>query len=169
MPGSDLKYYRLNATSQYWVPIGEDFAVMWNLAAGYGNSYGNTDYPFYKNFYAGGVNSVRGFAYGTIGPKDEYGDGMGGNKMLTNSFELFFPMPGMKKNDHSTRLSVFADSGGVWGPDDKFSFSDNRYSVGAAFSWVSPIGPLKFSIAKPMKSKTGDSTEAFQFQIGNIF
>ncbi|GAB7126807.1 outer membrane protein assembly factor BamA [Silvimonas sp. JCM 19000] len=168
VPGSDLKYYRLNATSQYWVPIGEDFAVMWNLAAGYGNSYGNTDYPFYKNFYAGGVNSVRGFAYGTIGPKDEYGDGMGGNKMLTNSFELFFPMPGMK-NDHSTRLSVFADSGGVWGPDDKFSFSDNRYSVGAAFSWVSPIGPLKFSIAKPMKSKTGDSTEAFQFQIGNIF
>ncbi|MDR3429165.1 MULTISPECIES: outer membrane protein assembly factor BamA [Silvimonas] len=169
IPSSDLKYYRLGATSQYWIPFGDQgMALEWNLQGGYGGSYGGTIYPFYKNYYAGGVNSVRGFAYGTIGPKDENGDGMGGNRMLTSSFEYFFPMPGMK-NDKTTRLSLFFDSGIVKGPTDSVPSGTMRYSTGASFSWVSPIGPLKFSLAKPLRKDESDKTESFQFQIGNIF
>ncbi|GGP24497.1 outer membrane protein assembly factor BamA [Silvimonas amylolytica] len=169
IPSSDLKYYRLGATSQYWIPFGDEgTALEWNLQGGYGGTYGNSTYPFFKNYYAGGVNSVRGFAYGTIGPKDENGDGMGGNRMLTNSLELFFPMPGLK-NDKSTRLSLFLDSGLVRGPTDDVPAGTLRYSTGASFSWVSPIGPLKFSLAKALKKDESDKMESFQFQIGNIF
>ena len=130
--------------------------------------------PFFKNFYAGGISSVRGFKNGTLGPKDINGDALGGNERIVGNVELFFPLPGVK-DDQSLRMSAFVDAGASFGPFDvnnqyqSFSFKDLRYSAGLAVLWVSPLGPLKFSLAQPLVKKTGDKTEVFQFTLGNVF
>ena len=82
--------------------------------------------------------------------------------------EYYFPMPGQGK-DKSMRLSLFTDAGYVWGPDDKVQASDLRYSAGLAFSWSSPVGPLKFSLGQALKKEDGDRTQKFQFQLGTVF
>lgn len=168
IPGSDLDYYKINLSNQLFVPIWRTTAVMWNIDLGWGDSYGDSDFPFYKNYYAGGSSSVRGYKFGTLGPKDEEGDGMGGTKKFVNNFELLFPVPGMK-DDKSTRLSLFVDAGATWGGSDDVDFGLLRYSAGAAFTWMSPVGPIKISYAKPFNEQEGDKTESFQFQLGNVF
>ncbi|WP_035055355.1 outer membrane protein assembly factor BamA [Andreprevotia chitinilytica] len=167
-PPSTVKYAKLTAKNDWFVPLTKDFTVMWGIEGGLGKSYGGNEFPFYKNFYVGGVDSLRGFAYGTVGPKDENNNGAGGNKYATSKVELLFPMPGMK-NDKSTRLSLFADSGAAWGQGTKPNFADLRYSAGMAFTWISPVGPIKLSYAKPFKAEEGDKLEKFQFQLGQVF
>lgn len=163
---------------------------------GYGNT---KTMPFFENFYGGGLGSVRGFESGTLGPKvyDEYGDKVsyGGNKKANVSAELLFPMPGIK-DARTVRLSLFADAGSVWdgktydnnsssdsyysdnatqnvygiGTTHKSTFKEElRYSAGAAVTWLSPLGPLKFSYAYPIKKKEGDEIQRFQFQLGTTF
>jgi outer membrane protein insertion porin family len=83
------------------------------------------------------------------------------------------------KDDESLRMSAFVDAGATFGPSpstgryadlyEKFAFGDLRYSAGVAVLWVSPLGPLKFSLAQPLVSKTGDQEEVFQFTLGNVF
>jgi outer membrane protein insertion porin family len=78
-------------------------------------------------------------------------------------------------NDKSVRLSTFLDIGQVFGPGDSagrysdFSFNDMRYSVGAAVTWYSPMGPIKLSIASPLNAASDDEKQTFQFQLGNVF
>ncbi|MCX7208032.1 MAG: outer membrane protein assembly factor BamA [Proteobacteria bacterium] len=168
-PFSDVDYYKLSTRSQYFIPFGKEMSLMWNVEGGYGHSYGDSLYPFYKNFYAGGVGSIRGFRSGSVGPVDSKGDGMGGDKRIINNFEFFFPIPGLK-NDRSTRLSVFADSGAVWGAGSRPDASELRYSAGVAFTWVSPVGPIKLSWAAPFNAQPTDRVErGLQFQLGQVF
>jgi outer membrane protein insertion porin family len=153
---------------------------------GYGGGYGtNSDLPFFKNFYAGGVSSVRGYDTGTIGPK--YLDplsgqliALGGNQRVVGNAEILFPMPGLE-NDKSVRLSAFFDAGAVFGPGNtdsagvpdglysKFSFQDIRFSTGVAVNWVSPVGPLKFSLGMPLNPQANDKKQVFQFTMGQVF
>ncbi|WP_432732464.1 outer membrane protein assembly factor BamA [Jeongeupia wiesaeckerbachi] len=168
LPFSDLDYFKVLGQSQLFIPLSTDYTLMWNIEAGYGDSYGENSYPFYKNFYVGGVNSVRGFKFGTIGPKDEDGDGIGGTRKLVSNLEFLFPMPGVK-NDKSMRLSIFADAGAAWGEDTDVSVDGLRYSAGAAFTWISPVGPLKLVYAFPLKYEDSDELERFQFQLGKVF
>ncbi|MDK2124623.1 outer membrane protein assembly factor BamA [Parachitinimonas caeni] len=169
LPGGDLRYYRLLGQQQYFQPISKDFTLLWNVEGGYGKGYGGQNLPGTANFYAGGVGSVRGYASSTLGPREGgKGDAVGGNRRLVTNLELLFPMPGLK-NDKSVRLSGFIDGGTVWGEQDKFNFKDLRYSAGLALSWLAPIGPLKFSYAKPLNSKPEDKVERFQFSLGKIF
>ena len=123
--------------------------------------------PFFKNFYAGGVGSVRGFETASLGPRDPVGDVLGGDRRFIGNFEALFPMPGYKEKN--VRLGVFFDVGNVWGPGEKIKGSDLRASTGLAVSWDSPVGPLRFSFGAPIKSKTDDKIERFQFQLGKIF
>jgi outer membrane protein insertion porin family len=121
---------------------------------------------------------VRGFKRGTLGPKDIYGDALGGDTRVVGNAELFFPLPGLK-DDQSLRMSVFVDGGAAWGTGDseglyqEFAFDDLRYSAGLAVLWVSPLGPLKFSLAQPLVTKGSgvreDEEEVFQFTLGNVF
>ena len=134
---------------------------------GYAAGYAGKALPFFKNFYAGGVGSVRGFEAASLGPRDLNGDVLGGNRRAIANLELLFPMPGIK--DKSVRLSTFVDTGYVWGTDDKISASDLRASAGVAVSWDSPVGPLKFSFSAPFRKQDGDKLERFQFQLGRIF
>ena len=139
---------------------------MVNGELGYGDGYGDTPtLPFFKNFYVGGVNSLRGYRVFTVGPKDLQGNPRGGRaKMLANA-EMFFPFPGLQ-GEKSVRMSAFFDTGMT---GDRFNFGDLRYAVGLGVLWVSPMGPLKISLAAPLASQEGDRKQPFQFTFGGAF
>lgn len=169
VPGTDIEYYKLTyLAGRYW-PLSESFTFKMKGELGYGNGYGDTDsLPFYKNFYAGGSNTVRGFKSRSLGPKDTLppNDPVGGNRRVLLNTELLFPMPGASSDNKSMRLSLFADGGMVYGPGERIEFGQLRYSTGLAFNWFSPVGPLSFSYAVPLNDKPGDRTEALQFTLG---
>ncbi|MBT9567032.1 MAG: outer membrane protein assembly factor BamA [Thiobacillus sp.] len=173
-PVGSLQYYKLSYQQQRFFPLNKTFTLMLNGEVGIGDGLGGEELPFYKNFYAGGNSSVRGFKNGTLGPKDGNGDALGGNKRVVGNAELFFPLPGLK-DDQSLRMSAFVDMGASFGPNDakgefkNFAVGDLRYSAGVAVLWVSPLGPLKFSLAQPIVSKSGDKKEVFQFTLGTTF
>ena len=171
-PVLDLRYVRGSYQHQHWFPFGGGHALMLNGDIGYAHGYDGKELPFYKNFYAGGIGSVRGYQQSTLGPRyidaNNYTRSLGGNRRAVANAEYYFPMPGQGK-DKSMRLSLFADAGYVWGPDDKVQASDLRYSAGLAFSWSSPVGPLKFSLGQALKKEDGDRTQKFQFQLGTVF
>ena len=169
VPPGELKYGKLSYQYQHWFPIGRDYALMLNADLGWAKGYGGKTLPFYKNFYAGGIGSVRGFEQSSIGPKDDVTeDALGGNRRVVGNAEFYFPLPGSGM-DRSFRMSAFLDAGTVWGESDKVNFGDLRYSTGLAFSWSSPIGPLKFSLGIPLKKESGDDLQKFQFQLGSVF
>lgn len=173
-PVGSLQYYKLSLQHQQFFPLSNSFTLMLNAEAGIGDGLSGKPLPFFKNFYAGGTSSVRGFENGTLGPKDINGDALGGDTRVIANAELFFPLPGLK-GDQSLRMSAFIDAGATFGPRDenglyeKFAFDDLRYSAGVAILWVSPLGPLKFSLAQPLVKKDGDKTEVFQFTLGSTF
>ena len=168
LPGGDVKYYRFQSKAQYLRPIWGPIVLNLNAEFGYANGYGGNPLPFFKNFYAGGVDSVRGFEQSSLGPKDTNGAFIGGNRRIVGNIELLFPMPGVK-GDKSVRLSTFIDFGNVFAVGEKIKLGDLRSSVGFAVSWFSPVGPLKFSLAKPIKQKADDKVERFQFLLGRVF
>jgi outer membrane protein insertion porin family len=170
VPPGDLTYYRVNFQSEwFWTPENSFswLTLMANSQFGYANGYRGKDLPFFKNFYAGGVDSVRGFETATLGPRDTNGDVLGGNRMLVVNLEAMFPPPGYKEKN--VRLSTFIDFGDVWGEDEKIRGTDIRVSTGVAVSWDSPVGPLKFAFGFPIRKKPDDRIERFQFQLGRIF
>jgi len=164
-PAGDLEYYKLNYQYQRYFPLTRFTSLMVNGEAGYGDGYNNKPLPFFKNFYVGGVNSVRGFESFTIGPKDSNGDPTGGPRKVQANIELLFPFPGLE-NDRAVRLSAFVDSGLVGPP---ISTSELRVSTGLALLWVSPLGPLKISFGEAIQSDPGDRLQKFQFTFGGIF
>jgi outer membrane protein insertion porin family len=172
IPGGDLTFYKASYQLQRYFAVSRTFTLMLNGEVGYGDSYGNTvALPFYKNFYAGGVNTVRGYKAGSLGPQDIYGNTIGGNERFVGQAELLWALPGMEK---SVRLGLFFDAGQVWakggssagvpGVDDGI-----RYSAGLSAAWISPVGPLKVSYGYAINKQDTDKTEAFQFQLGTTF
>ncbi|MDR2678247.1 MAG: outer membrane protein assembly factor BamA, partial [Zoogloeaceae bacterium] len=171
LPGGDLQYWKLNYKFQHYVPLSKSITLMFNADLGIGNGYGsNENLPFYKNFYAGGIDSVRGYAAASLGPlaDDRYDDEhMGGNRKVVGNVELLWGVPGY---DKSMRMGWFFDAGQVYNKGRKYDYDDSmRMSTGLSLSWVSPVGPLKLSIAAPINKKKGDDTETFQFQLGSTF
>jgi outer membrane protein insertion porin family len=169
LPGSTATYVRATYQHQHFFPLDRRLTLAVNGEVGVASSYGNKDLPFFKNFYAGGIGSVRGFDSGSLGPRDTtLNEAIGGDKRLIGNAELLFPVPGMGR-DNSMRLSVFMDAGNVWGYDSKFSLGSLRYSGGVALAWNSPMGPLKFSYANPFNKKAEDKVQRLQFQMGSVF
>lgn len=174
LPGGKLRYYRTQYQYQQFWPITRDITFMFNGDLGIGNGYGGKPLPFFKNFFAGGIGSIRGYEQSSLGPRDVRADGtisdeaVGGNRKLVVNTEVLFPLPGSGL-DKSLRLGVFFDAGQVWGRDDKASFSGLRYSTGLTLSWSSPLGPLKFSFGQPLRKKEDDKIQRFQFTFGTIF
>ena len=169
VPGSDLDYYKLSYLASHFWPLSARYTFKARGELGYGNGYGSTDaLPFYKNFFAGGTGTVRGYKSRSLGPRDTRppNDPIGGNKRVLGNLELLFPLPGSSTDNKSMRLSVFVDTGMVYGPGQSVDLNQLRYSSGLAFNWFSPVGPLSFSYAVPLNSKPGDQTEAFQFTLG---
>jgi outer membrane protein insertion porin family len=169
LPGGDLTYYKLSYDLRWYFPLTDIFTLMLNGELGYGGGYNGKELPFFKNYFAGGNTSVRGYNISSLGPRDANNRTLGGNKRAVGSIEVLFPMPGMK-NDRSVRPSIFLDAGSVWGPGGVIPQQEGlRYSAGVAVMWVSPMGPLKISIAQPLNNHPGDNLQRFQFQFGQQF
>ncbi len=165
LPGADLTYYRTNVQHQWYYPLTRAYTLYFNGQIGYADGYDGKPLPFYKVFYLGGVNSVRGYETASIGPKDSNGDSLGGSHLLLGNFEFLFPFPGLGK-DRSVRLGFFVDAGLV---GEKYDFAQMRYSTGLAFSWYSPVGPLKLSFGKALNPEPDDRLESIQFTLGTTF
>lgn len=173
LPGLDLEYYKLEYRHSWYYELNQNFTFMLNGELGYGNTYGSKDFPFFKNFYIGGVNSVRGYQTSAIGPRERdivsgRDFAVGGTKRVLTNAEVFFPVPGMK-DSRQLRLSTFFDAGSVYAADDPISISELRYSAGVGISWYSPFGPIKLVLAKALNPEPLDRTQMLQFQLGSQF
>jgi outer membrane protein insertion porin family len=212
MPPADLQYYRTSYVHQWFTPVWGDLVLMLRGEVGYADGYGNAScpdtippeirqycqsLPFFKVFYGGGVGSVRGYESNSLGPRDVFGNVLGGRRKIVGNVEAFYPI---FKGDKSVRGSVFFDVGQIWARGDLPPYltvdsdlnvvpltvsscagtssdpnvvypgsQDFRYSAGIGLAWNSPIGPLKFSYAIPLNDKCYDRIQKFQFQVGNVF
>ena len=166
-PGQDLSYYRATYQHAWYTPLTKDYTFSLSADVGYGRGLSGKPYPVFKNFYAGGINSVRGFGSNSLGPRDvKDNNPLGGTASFAASAEVLFPLPGTG-NDKTVRAFLFADAGNVF--DNRIDFGELRYSVGAGINWLSPVGPLKLSLGYPVKRKPGDDTQRVQFEIGTAF
>ena len=192
LPGSDVEYQKITYDAQAFLPLGKDFVLRGYGKLGYGN-----DLPFYKNFYAGGYGSVRGYDNSTLGPKydgvyysetkkpDPSPEEVGGNALVQFGTELALPLPFKGDWTRQVRPVLFAEGAQVFDTQcdvfsteaakktckDEYSFdlSNMRYSVGVGFTWITMIGPLSLSYAFPLNDKQGDQTKELQFEIGRTF
>jgi outer membrane protein insertion porin family len=168
----DARYLRATYQFQEYFALSKQFTLALNADMGAGVAAGERAYPVFKNFYGGGLGSVRGFEQGSLGPKDVSGTVVGGTGKYNLNAELLTPFPGAG-NDRSLRLYAFADVGAVTGPDGGLSINQDanspRASVGVGISWISPVGPLRLAFAKPLKKFDSDKIQTMQFQIGTSF
>ena len=171
-PAGDLQYYRATYQHQYYWPLSSVMTFAVNGQADYGKGFGGKPYPVFKNVYAGGIGTVRGYESASIGGMDTTDpnnpQAIGGSKRLIGNVELQFPFTWAGK-DRTLRWFTFLDAGTVWKDAEKVSLSDMRYSAGIGISWQSPIGPLKLSYGVPLNPKADDRKQPFQFQIGTGF
>ena len=164
----DAKYLRAGAQYQQFWPLSPRFTLGVNTEFGWGRAIGDRRYPIFKNYYGGGLGSVRAFDAGSLGPVDVTGTYIGGTKRFNANMELYLPIPGTG-SDKTLRLFTFADAGNVWGEFEKVRASSLRASAGIGLSWVSPVGPLRISWGVPIRKEPNDRIERFQFQIGAAF
>jgi outer membrane protein insertion porin family len=163
-----IDMYKVSFGTRWWHPLTATYTFDAHANLGYAHGYGGDPVPFFKNFYAGGPDSVRGYKAYSLGPKDSQGDVLGGTREIVGGVEVLFPVPGAAK-DNTLRMSTFIDSGQVFGSGQSVSFSALRYSLGVGLFWSSPFGPLQLSIAEPLNSKPGDDIQRLQFTFGYGF
>ena len=166
--GGDARYLRTNAKFQQYLPLSKRFTFGFNADLSWGKGLGGHPYPIFKNFYGGGLGSVRGFDQNSLGPVDVTGAYIGGNRKINLNSELYLPIPGTG-NDRTLRWFTYVDVGNVWGEEQKLNASDLRASAGVGLTWVSPVGPLKLSYGTPIRKKPEDRIQRLQFQIGTAF
>jgi len=165
----DLTYYRVSLQQQYFYPISRTFTLGLNGDLGVAGGLQGRPLPFFKNYYAGGPGTVRGYDALSLGPRDPDGNSLGGSRRLVGNVELLFPVPGAEQ-DRSLRLAAFIDGGQVYGETEKVSLSTLRFSAGIALAWSSPFGPLKISLAEPLNEEKGvDRVQRLQLTFGTGF
>jgi len=169
VPASGLEYYKVNYDQKRFVRLTKYLTLLMKAELGYGDGYGDFDnLPFFKNYFAGGVRSVRGFQDNTLGPRDSKNNPIGGAFKIVGGAEILFPIPFLE-DSQSFRTSTFFDVGQVYQDPQSFETSDLRYSVGVSGLWLSPFSPLAVSIGYPLNDKSGDDVQIFQFTIGTLF
>jgi len=164
----DARYLKAYYQFQYFMPITRDFTAAFNSEFGWGTGLSGKPFPVFKNFYAGGQGSVRGFDQNTLGPRDVTGSFVGGAKKFVLNGEVYLPVPG-SGNDRTLRMYAFTDVGNVYGANEPVTVQALRASAGLGISWISPLGPLRIAYAYPFRTQPGDRIQNFQFQIGSAF
>jgi len=169
-PVGDLTFYRLYGQYQKYHSFSKGNILSFNGEVGYGQAYGNKPFPITKNYYVGGIGSVRGYSPGSLGP--QYYNTIlgayqptGGQSKIVSNVEYTFPVPGSGV-DKTLRLFTFVDGGNAFGENINLVL---RYSYGLGLSWISPLGPLKFSYGIPYKTQPTDNVQRLQFQVGTAF
>ena len=167
----DLRYVRATTQYQQFYPISKKVTAAFNAELSMGAGTSDLPYPVFKNYYSGGLGSVRGFEQGSLTTGTQRAAGLiatGGAKKFNVNAEVLSPLPG-GGNDRTLRMYGFVDAGGVFGPGESIQLGDLRSSVGVGISWVSPVGPLRLAFAKPITTFDGDKIQTLQFQIGTSF
>jgi outer membrane protein insertion porin family len=165
----DLTYYRVGIQQQFYFPLSRTFTLFLNGDVGIGGGLQGQPLPFFKNYYAGGPGTVRGYDALSLGPRDPDGNSLGGSRRVVGNIELLFPVPGADQ-DRSLRLATFIDGGQVYAENQKVSLSDMRFSAGIALFWSSPFGPLRISLAEPLNEEKGvDRVQRLQLTFGTGF
>ena len=177
-PAGSAQYYRSTYQDQYFMPLFGSVTLAVNGELSYGSGLAGKTYPIFKNYYAGGIGSVRGFFAGSLSvdgtgtstSSSRYNLPIGGQARLIMNAELQLPFPGTGV-DRSLRWFTFLDAGQVFNPQDgqQLSLVDLRYSTGLGISWISPVGPLKLSLGYPLNAQSFDRVQRFQFQLGTGF
>jgi outer membrane protein insertion porin family len=169
IPGSDAEFYKLSYRNTTYFPLNRWLTGSVGGDVGYGDGYGDTDdLPFFENFYAGGLRSVRGYRANTLGPRYSNDEPSGGAFRTTATAQLILPVPFMEKSEN-IRIATFFDVGNVFADVDDFDFGELRYSIGVSGLWLSPLGPIVLSLAAPLNDQSGDETQFFQFSFGVPF
>jgi outer membrane protein insertion porin family len=216
LPGSTVEYYKLDLEANHYWPIGRGFVLYTDGQVGYGHTYGNQTYennagvnpdgsvtyqkgskigfPFWQNYYSGGVRDVRGFQDNTLGPKVctgtnangspivadkngycsgsyyNYAQPIGGAFKVLGTTELYLPLPFLK-DVNTARVSWFLDVGNAYQNYQSFKASDLRASTGISLHWQAPIGPLIINFAVPFRAQDQDKhyEERIQFTFGSTF
>jgi outer membrane protein insertion porin family len=180
VPGSDLSYHKEQYKGRIYYPLSEDSEGLIGSLRGrlaFAGKLGDNEYPFFKNYYSGGLSSVRGFDSNSLGPRDSKDDPFGGNVAIDMSAELIFPVPFIKDSS-SMRTLLFADAGNVFltecpvgssGCDNGIKLDELRYTAGFGFSWLTPIGPISIALSKALNAKDTDDERFFEFALGRTF
>jgi outer membrane protein insertion porin family len=167
--GGDLNYYKARYRHQSAFALSDTFTFSYKGRIGYGDGYDDTsDLPIFEKFTAGGVRSIRGYDFNSLGPVDSEGDPFGGNLQLITTAEILFPLESLGSSE-TFRLGIYFDAGNVYEDADSFEASELRQSVGLSAKWFSFIGPIEFSYAWPLNDEPGDDTRNFQFSLGAQF
>ncbi|MFC3194333.1 outer membrane protein assembly factor BamA [Marinicella sediminis] len=186
LPSSTAEFYKINLKENILFPLTDKLTLSLRGEIGYGDGYGDSSgLPFFENFFAGGVNSVRGYDDNTLGPKSlvggvreeeidfpttsRSGDPIGGSLKVVGSAEVIFPTPFAKDSSNAARLAWFVDVGNVFDDIDSFEARELRMSTGFALKWQAPVGPIVISYALPFNNDRLDRTERLQFTFGNTF
>jgi len=167
----DLRYARGSVQYQQFYPVSRKVTAAFNGELSLGAGTNGLSYPVFKNYYSGGLGSIRGFEQGSLKTGAQRAgslDATGGTKKITLNTEVLSPLPG-GGNDRTLRMFGFFDAGGVFGADESIAVGDFRTSVGVGISWISPVGPLRLAFAKPISHFDGDKMQTLQFQIGTTF
>ncbi len=168
VPGSDLEYYRVNLDTSLYYPFTNKAALKLAADIGYGDGYGDTDgLPFFKNYFAGGSRSVRGFEARSLGPRDgsQFDNPFGGSKRVLLNATLLLPVG---DGALDKRLQLFLEGGQVFSNEQSIELDEIRFSAGVGFNWISPVGPLSISYSVPLNEEEGDEIEKFQFSVGQL-
>lgn len=185
VPGSELEYYRLQYSGQIFFPLTRALTLRLHADLGYGGVYGKTDtFPFYKNFFAGGLGSVRGYDRNTLGPKATPSpsglttrlDPIGGNVQVVGTAEVLFPLP-FVSDKQQVKSAFFVDAGNVFNTNcpsisivcHSVKDGELRYTAGFSVTWITGLAPISFSVGIPLNKKPGDETQIFQFELGGVF
>ena len=164
----EVRYLKTNLQYQEYWPLPLRMTLGVNAEVGIGKGLGGKPYPVFKNFYGGGLGTVRAFEQGSLGVVDPTGAYIGGARRFNLNGELYFPVPGTG-SDRTLRIFAFTDAGNVWREDETVTASSLRVSAGLGLSWISPVGPLKLSWGVPLRVQRNDRIQRFQFQIGTAF
>jgi len=166
-PGG-IEYYKADYRHSFFYPLSEDYTMLLKGDLGIGDGYGDQNtLPFFTRYYTGGEGSIRGFKGNSVGPTDSAGNAVGGNLKGVANAEVILPVPFLE-DVKSTRVSGFVDLGTVAKKASDLS-GELRASAGVTAKWLSPVGPMTFSWAKPLRKKSGDDLESFQFRLGQMF
>jgi outer membrane protein insertion porin family len=166
--GGDLQFYRLGYQHQWFTPIGRAYAFSLRGDIGMADGLRDKPLPFFKNYYLGGPDTVRGYDTYSLGPRDAQNNALGGDRKVLGSAEFHFPMPGATK-ETALRLATFLDFGQVYAAGQKIDLGELRYSAGVALNWNSPFGQLRLSFGVPLNDREGDRVQRLQFTFGNVF
>ncbi len=161
--GGDSRFVKTGAFTTRYQPIWLNHILAGRVEAGYGFGWADEPLPIFERYYLGGPNSIRGFKFRQVSPRDEAGIRVGGTSEVLGNTEYIVPLP------FGIRLAAFFDIGNVYGFGTEFDVTDLRKAAGGGVRWQSPFGPIRLDYGFNLDRRSGEDPGAFHFSVGTPF